>query len=71
MIRIISVEKQPIEGTLMHRRMEGKWPVSPEYRGSDLEAAKRDAFTIGVKAFWFDGHTYELIEGQWYKLVLS
>lgn len=67
----IRVEPTPIKGTLMHRRHQGRAEVGPEYRGSSLDSAKRDAETLGVNSFGWQGETYILSEGKWYKLVLS
>lgn len=74
----IRVAETPIVGTLMHKRWEGRewrdsrgYEIGPEYRGSDIEGAKRDADFLALTGFVFGGQTYTKVEGQWYKLVLT
>ena len=73
--KTITVASVPIPGTLFHERWEGRetrgYPINPEYRGSDLSSAKRDAERIGFTEFSFGGVTYTRLEGRWYALVLS
>jgi hypothetical protein len=73
----IRTANTPILGTLMYKRWQGResaasrgWEVSPEYRGFDLDGAKRDAHKLGINTFEFAGETYTLVEGQWFKLIL-
>ena len=69
---LIEVEPEPIPGTHLHRRWEGKREILPEYRGpgQNERAAIDEAILTGFLAVAFDGRSYVRIGGTWYVLNL-